>query len=33
MVTMITEFSLAIAVFNDLFQEGRKVAAGFHITC
>ena len=23
----------AIEVFNKLFQEGRKVAAGFHITC
>jgi len=23
----------AIEVFNRLFQEGRKVAAGFHITC
>jgi hypothetical protein len=23
----------AIKVFNQLFQEGRKVAAGFHITC
>jgi hypothetical protein len=23
----------AIEVFNQLFQEGRKVAAGFHITC
>ena len=25
--------SKAIEVFNKLFQEGRKVAAGFHITC
>ena len=25
--------SKAIKVFNKLFQEGRKVAAGFHITC
>ena len=23
----------AIEVFNKLFQEGRKVAAGFHISC
>ena len=23
----------AIEVFNQLFREGRKVAAGFHITC
>ena len=23
----------AIKVFNHLFQEGRRVAAGFHITC
>jgi hypothetical protein len=23
----------AIEIFNKLFQEGRKVAAGFHITC
>jgi hypothetical protein len=23
----------AIEVFNQLFQEGRKVAAGFHISC
>jgi len=23
----------AIKVFNQLFQEGRRVAAGFHITC
>jgi hypothetical protein len=25
--------SKAIEVFNKLFQEGRKVAEGFHITC
>jgi len=25
--------SRAIRVFNKLFQEGRKVDAGFHITC
>jgi hypothetical protein len=25
--------SKAIEVFNKLFQEGRTVAAGFHITC
>ena len=25
--------SKAIEVFNKLFQEGRNVAAGFHITC
>ena len=25
--------SKAIEAFNKLFQEGRKVAAGFHITC
>ena len=25
--------SKAIEVFNKLFQEGRKVAGGFHITC
>ena len=25
--------SKAIEVFNKLFQEGRKVAAGLHITC
>jgi len=25
--------SKAIEVFNKLFKEGRKVAAGFHITC
>ena len=25
--------SKAIEVFNKLFQEGRKVDAGFHITC
>jgi hypothetical protein len=25
--------SKAIEVFNKIFQEGRKVAAGFHITC
>ena len=25
--------SRAIEVFNKLFQEGRKVAAGFHISC
>ena len=25
--------SKAIEVFNKLFQESRKVAAGFHITC
>ena len=23
----------AIAIFNKLFQQGRKVAAGFHISC
>ena len=23
----------AIAAFNQLFQQGRKVAAGFHISC
>ena len=25
--------SQPIEIFNKLFQEGRKVAAGFHITC
>lgn len=25
--------SKAIGIFNDLFQQGRKVAAGFHIGC
>ena len=25
--------SKAIEVFNGLFQQGRKVAAGFHISC
>ena len=25
--------SKAIAAFNRLFQQGRKVAAGFHISC
>jgi hypothetical protein len=25
--------SKAIEVFNKLFREGRRVAAGFHITC
>jgi hypothetical protein len=25
--------SKAIEVFNKLSQEGRKVAAGFHVTC
>ncbi|NOQ19486.1 MAG: hypothetical protein GQ571_05905, partial [Desulfobacterales bacterium] len=23
----------AIEVFNKLYQEGKRVAAGFHITC
>jgi hypothetical protein len=25
--------SMAIEIFNGLFQQGRKVAAGFHISC